>query len=227
MALNLRVLGAQSQISTQAISYSKNVPNNQQTRNYTASITEVLDREIRDETAELESHTTANEFPGFTVKTEGADVKLSKQVGASLVSVRFTVSSSLADWPGESKDEASTSLMSMPEFQVQIKKNNRTLEVSCYFEEYDMDEESGEPITMEPVFNIDELVLYEGEPKETEFAVSAEYFQDDLLTALLQYLSDHGINHEFAKNLVNFATGYEKTHYIELMKRLKSFVSSN
>lgn len=117
------------------------------------------------------------------------------------------------------------SLVSMPEFQVQVCKNNHTLELSCYFEEVDHDEETGEPYSMAPTFAIEELVMYEGEPKETEFAVSAEFFQEDLQSALLDYIGEHGIDEEFAKNLVAFATSYEKKQYIGLMKRLKNFVS--
>lgn len=199
------------------------------------SIVDILEREIQDESAELNQHLLTDQFPGFSVETDGADVKLTKQVGDTTVSVRFTVSSSLSEWPtevAESKSEQkqeseglNTTLMSMPEFQVQIGKNDHTLEISCYFEEMEQDEETGEPFAMDPVFSIDELVMYQGEPKETEFAVSAEYFQEDLQAALLQYLGEHGIDDDFAKNLVGFSTSYEKKQYIGLMKRLKSFVS--
>lgn len=198
-------------------------------------ITEILEREIQDESAELNQHLSTDQFPGFSVETIDSDVKLSKQIGKTTVTVKFTVSSSLNEWPAEGAGQAppqsaeeqdmSTTLMSMPEFQVEITKNNRTLALNCLFEEMDHDEETGEPFSSDPMFAIDELVLYEGEPKETEFAVNAEYFQDDLQAALLQYLAEHGIDDEFAKNLVSFATSYEKKQYIGLMQRLKNFVS--
>lgn len=199
------------------------------------SIGEILEREIQDETAELNQHLSTDQFPGFSVETDDSDVKLSKQVGKATVTVRFTVSSSLNEWPAENPEEGNqqaeeavapnTTLVSMPEFQVQISKDNHTLELSCYFEEMEQDEETGEAYAVDPVFGIDELVMYQGEPKETEFSVSAEYFQDDLQAALLQYLAEHGIDDEFSKNLVAFATSYEKKQYIGLMKRLRGFVS--
>lgn len=206
----------------------------------TGSIVDILEREIQDETAELSQHLSTDQFPGFSVETDGSDVKLTKQVGDVTVSVRFTVSSSLNEWPDapdsnqqnqqqqqqqQDMELPSTKLVSMPEFQVSITKKGHTLEMNCYFEEMEQDEETGEPIPLDPVFGIDELVMYEGEPKETEFAVSVEYFQDQLQEALLQYLSEYGINEEFAVNLVDFATSYEKKQYIGLMKRLKNFVS--
>lgn len=191
-----------------------------------SSIEDILEREIQDESAELSGLST-DQFPGFSVETDNSDVLLTKQVGNTTVSVRFTVSTSLNEWPGENKDPegSSTTLVSMPDFQVQIKKNNKTLEVSCYFEEMEEDDEEEAGEAMDPVFGIDELVMYEGEPKETEFSVSAEYFQDDLQVAFLNYLAEHGIDDEFAKNLVSFATSYEKKQYISLMKRLKNFVA--
>lgn len=194
-------------------------------------LTEILEREIQDETAELSQHPSTDKFPGFSVETNESEVKLFKKINNTNVTVRFSVSSSLTESPDPSEDvnsqseQPSTKLVSMPEFQVQISKNNQTLELSCYFEEEGVDEETGEPQSPEPVFSVDELVLYQGEPKETEFAVSAEYFQEDLQMSLHNYLAEHGIHDAFAKNLVDFATSYEKKQYINLMKRLKSFVS--
>lgn len=196
-------------------------------------LVDILEREISDESAELSQHLSTDQFPGFSVETDDADVKLTKQVGDSTVTVRFTVSSSLADWsePQSANQEANeedtgSKLVSMPEFQVQISKNNQTLELSCFFEEADLDEETGSPQGGDPVFGIEELVIYTGEPKDSEFAVSAEYFQEDLQVSMLQYLAEYGIDDNFAKDLVAFATSYEKKQYISLMQRLKNFIST-
>ena len=206
------------------------------------SFAQVLEHEIQEEVAELNQRLTSDQFPGFSIETDDADVKLTKQVGDSTVVVRFSVSSSLSEWRADSTDQdnqqAQTpsssdqqqvgftySLLSLPDFQVQIIRNGRTFEVSCYFEELEHDEETGEPYSSDPVFHVDEVVLYEGEPKETEFAVSTEYFRDELQDGLFQYLTEHGIDDEFSKNLVAFATNYEKRQYIGLMKRLKEFVA--
>lgn len=195
------------------------------------SVTDILEREIQDESAELSQHLSTDQFPGFSVETEDADVKLTNQIGGATVTVRFTVSSSLSEWTGpqdgapQDEENVNSRLVSMPEFQVQITKNNNTLELSCYFEENEVDEGTGELQGGEPSFGIDELVLYSGEAKETEFAVSAEYFQEDLQIALLNYLAKYGIDETFAKNLVDFATSYEKKQYISLLQRLKNFVA--
>lgn len=197
---------------------------------------DILEREIQGEQAELSSRLTSDQFPGYSVETDGSDVKLSKQLNGANVVVRFTVSSSLAEWPSEAAEnekptssqeqpEMSTSLVSLPEFEVQITKGDHTLEVSCYFDEMDADEETGQPLLSEPVFNVDELVLYQGTPKETEFAVNAEYFSEEMQEALLHFLARHGIDHEFTRDLVNFATNYEKKQYVSLLKRLKSFAA--
>lgn len=209
---------------------------NEQAGEQPMSIVEVLDREIQEESAELSKQLSSDQFPGFSVETDGADVALSKQVGDKTVSVRFTVSSSLNEWPVEeprsqpnkgqdSEPMLNTTLISMPEFQVQISRDNNTLELSCFFEEMEEDPETGEAYPADPVFAIDEMVMYEGEPAETEFAVNARYFDEDLTSALLQYLAENGIDDEFAKNLVAFSTSYEKKHYVGMMKRLRNFVS--
>mgnify|MGYP003729594943 CR=1 FL=1 len=211
--------------------YNTKPPASKKVESFARPIGEILDREIHEETAELSQHLTTDQFPGFSVETDDSDVKLTKQIGNTTTTIRFSVSSSLNEWPSEPQDDqnqaegTSTKLVSMPEFQVQISKNNQTLEVSCFFEEMELDEESGEPYASEPMFAIDELVMYEGEPKETEFAVSAEYFQEDLQAALIQYLAEHGVDEEFSKNLVAFATSYEKKQYVGLMRRLRGFVS--
>lgn len=202
------------------------------------SLAHALENEIQEEMAELNQRLSSDQFPGFSVETDGADVKLTKQSGDATVVVRFTVSSSLSEWrteadpqdkqPAANDDQEvgfAYQLLSLPEFQVQINRDGKTFEISCFFEELDHDEETGEPYAMEPVFHIDEIVMYEGEPRETEFAVSTEYFRDGLQDSLVQYLADHGIDEEFSKNLVSFATNYEKKQYIGLMKRLKEFVS--
>lgn len=205
--------------------------NNSQTSVPQTTIADVLEREIQEESAELSRHLSSDQFPGFSIETDNSDVKLTKKVGNATVNVRFTVSSSLNEWSAQDQgeqqgDPMATKLISLPEFQVQISKGGSTLELSCYFEE-DMGQnvEESEALAEEPYFCIDEIVLYEGEPKETEFAVSAEFFEEDLQSALLQYLADHGIDDNFTKDLVAFATSYEKKQYIGLMKRLKSFVS--
>jgi len=198
------------------------------------SLTALLDREIQEEMAELNQRLQTDQFPGFSVETDDADVKLTKQVGDATVTVRFTVSSSLSEWrTGEAQEdkqnpeqpEASYSLISLPDFQVQISRRDRTLEVSCYFEQPEHDEETGDVYPTEPIFDIDELVIYNGEPRESEFAVSAEYFREELQEGLIQFLADHGIDDEFVKNLVSYSTTYEKKQYIGLMRRLREFVA--
>lgn len=197
---------------------------------------QILEHEIQEEMQELNQRLSSDQFPGFSVETDGSDVKLTKQAGDSTVVVRFTVSSSLSEWKnessepkagGEAQEESpySYSLLSLPDFQVQVIRDGKTLEASCYFEEMDQDEESAEQYPVDPLFQIDEIVMYEGEPRETEFAVSTEYFREELQEGLLEYMANLGIDDEFAKNLVSFSTNYEKKQYIGLMKRLKEFVS--
>lgn len=200
------------------------------------SLSQVLETEIQEESAELSKSLSSDQFPGFSVETDGSDVKLTRQLGHSTVVVRFNVSSSLTEWksddvaqtsdPQEQQEGYNYSLLSMPEFQVQVIRNGQTLEINCYFEEMDQDDESGEAMQTDPVFHIDEIVMYNGEPRDTEFSVSTEYFRDEMLDGLLQYLAELGVDDEFAKNLVTFSTNYEKKQYIGLMKRLKDFVSN-
>lgn len=201
-------------------------------------LVEILDKEIQEESAELGTQLSSEQFPGFSVETDNAEVKLSKKFGSDTVTVRFNVSSSLNEWPSafddnagnpgkqEEPEQLASELISMPDFQVQITKGKTTLEVSCYYEGVDEDlEQHDSQDPHDPLFLIDEVVLYENEPKETEFSVSAEYFHEELQNSLLNYLADYGIDEAFGKNLVSFATNYEKKQYISLMKRLRKFVS--
>ena len=212
----------------------RNIGSNVQYDDKPISLTSVLEREIQEETAELNQRLQSDQFPGFSVETDGSDVKLTKQTGDVTVVVRFTVSSSLSEWRSneseadgqkQEQQEPAYALYSLPEFQVQICRDGKTLEVSCYFEQMEHDDETGDAYPMDPIFSIDELVMYEGEPRESEFAVSAEYFREELQEGLIQYMADHGIDEEFTKNLVSYATCYEKKQYIGLMKRLHGFVA--
>lgn len=195
-------------------------------------LSQVLDLEIKEELTELSQRLTSDQFPGFSVETENSEVKLSKQSRDTMIVIRFSVSSSLTEWQaapeeGQTRDseEPMFHLVSLPDFQVQMSRGGRTFEISCFFEEPDLDENTGEATPREPEFEIDEIVMYEGEPGDTEFSVSTEFFRDELHTSILEYLADHGIDKEFTKNLVSFATNYERKQYISLMKRLREFVA--
>lgn len=112
-------------------------------------------------------------------------------------------------------------MKSKPSFEIEIKKDNKTLSFTCSFL-------TGEPQEGEynDVFGIDELTIYEGEWSEKVYAVAGDVLDGYLYDLLMNFLEEKGISNEFVEKISEFSTAYEHTSYISLLESLSTFAIS-
>jgi hypothetical protein len=169
-------------------------------------------------------------IPGFTIKTDGAEVTLTKSSGPEKVIVTFNVNHSVEvsggiehdqdeDLEGDEQEPPSVPV-SLPPFSVEIVKGGQRLcfelkLVEAEERQYD--------------FQVEEFYIAPGAPgedvKENVYASSGEYIDPNLHDLLfVRYLEDNGLTSDFCQSLANFATHYEHTQYVNLLKNIKDFI---
>lgn len=109
-------------------------------------------------------------------------------------------------------------MKSKPTFEIDIKKDNKTLSFTCSFLQGEAQE--GE---YNDVFGIDELTVYEGEWSDKVYAVAGDVLDGYLYDLLMNFLEEKGISNEFAEKLSEFSTAYEHSSYISLLESLSKF----
>lgn len=109
-------------------------------------------------------------------------------------------------------------MKSKPTFEVDIKKDNKTLSFTCSFLPGEAQE--GE---YNDVFGIDEITIYDGEWSDKVYAVAGDVLDGYLYDLLMNYLEEKGISNEFAEKLSDLSTSYEHQQYINLLESLSKF----
>jgi len=186
---------------------------------------------------EITSESKAQKFPklpnleGFELTTEGADICLTKAFNSEKirlkVNVNHTVDAEVSE--GEvtpNQDNVDTGEMkSKPNFIVEITKGGKVIEFGCSIVDDGCINHPDDPEAYNDVFNIDELIIYEGARKDNTYAVSGEIMDGYLYDLLMNMLDERGISNEFVQKLVDFCTSYEHKLYIGFLEKIKSFVS--
>jgi len=175
-------------------------------------------------------------IPGFKVESDQREVLLSKQHGSEKVTVTFDVNHTVdSDAGSETEGKApeqsqeTPAMVSKPNFTVEVEKGGQKLVFECAFVEPDYGgEEQANPEEYVDLFNIEEIYMYTGE-KLTDnnkiYAVSGGIIDGTLYDHLMNYLSERGIDNDFAQNLSRYATFYEHGQYVSLLQKLRDFVS--
>lgn len=109
-------------------------------------------------------------------------------------------------------------MKSKPQFEVDVKKGNKTLSFTCSFLQGEAQE--GE---YNDVFGIDELTIYDGEHSEKVYAVAGDVLDGYLYDLLMNYLEEKGVSNDFVEKLSQFSTAYEHSSYISLLETLSTF----
>lgn len=110
-------------------------------------------------------------------------------------------------------------MKSKPNFEIDIKKGNKTVSFTCSF----LQGEAAQEGEYNDVFGIDELTIYDGEWSEKVYAVAGDVLDGYLYDLLMNYLEEKGISNEFAEKLSDFSTAYEHQSYISLLESLSKF----
>jgi len=185
-----------------------------------------LTEEIATEKKTMKSSTVPSSVEGFEVKTEDAEVTLTKKFNNETIVISFNVNHSVdADSAAEENRPADetqpTEMRSKPNFDVEIQKGNQTLTFNCSFIR------EGPPDSQEDfsdAFLIDEISLYEGEYKEEVYAVAGDILDGYLYDLFMNLLEERGVSNEFVFKLSDFSTDYEHQLYVSLLSRLQAFV---
>lgn len=187
---------------------------------------EFLSEEIQAEKKIQKSKTIPSEIDGFQVKLNGPEVSLEKSVGNEKIEIHFNVNHSVdADAEPQldpNMDEPEIEMRSKPSFEVNFVKDKTTLGFTCSFiaPENEQNDEG-----FNDIFSIDEVTIFDGEWKDSHYAVSGEVLDGPLYDLLMNYLEEKGISNEFVDKLSNLSTAYEHASYINLLSEVQKFTN--
>jgi complement component 1 Q subcomponent-binding protein len=186
-------------------------------------LVEFLAEEIVAERKASKQKSLPSELDGFKIKTEGSEIELTKNLGKEQITISFNVNHTVdaEDEPeiNPQQDQAEFGEMkSKPSFEIDIKRENKTLSFTCSFLPGEAQE--GE---YNDVFGIDEITIFEGEWSEKVYAVAGDVLDGYLYDLLMNYLEEKGISNEFAEKLSDLSTSYEQHQYINLLESLSKF----
>ncbi|XP_014664967.1 PREDICTED: complement component 1 Q subcomponent-binding protein, mitochondrial-like [Priapulus caudatus] len=198
-------------------------------------LSEFLTEEIEAEKSTVQQPGLPN-VDGFDISTDGSVVTMVKAFNSEKVTLTFNVSNTVdvgaQEGQFEAKDEKgaeASSMVSKPDFTVEVKKGNQTLVFQCsIIDDMEQSAEGGE--TQEDgyadSFQIDEVAIHESEYTDSTYTVSADIMDGNLYDLFMNFLDERGVKNDFSDKLVQYATAYEHKLYIGLLEKLKGFVSS-
>uniref|UniRef100_A0A915HY08 Complement component 1 Q subcomponent-binding protein, mitochondrial n=1 Tax=Romanomermis culicivorax TaxID=13658 RepID=A0A915HY08_ROMCU len=179
---------------------------------------------------------------GFDMKTDGAEVTLTKTHNNEKITIRFNVNDCVRpqddvetgtmdkyEQMQQEKQDGATPMLAEPCFQVEIEKNNQKLVFECDFaSDYNQEELPQEQQEEnEDLFNISSVYLMQSgtEISDKIYGASGEILDGTLYDHFFNYLEERGIDNKFADELIGFATHYEHAQYVNLLQNLREFVS--
>jgi len=191
---------------------------------------EFLEDEITTKRGLLKSKTIPSQINEFQVKLDGSEVKLVKETGAETVTVSFNINQSVSSHNSGDPDVTVSEdevMKSKSKFEVDIQKDDTTLAFKCSYHEDDQGYETFWWSKKDYLLAIDDVTIYKGKWKETNYSVSGDVLGWELYDLLMNILEEKGVSvsNEFVDNLSQLATTYEHTAYINLLQDLKKFHS--
>lgn len=81
-------------------------------------------------------------------------------------------------------------------------------------------------LVTEDLFQIVEFSMHTGEElQDSDYSVSGDIMDGHLYDLLMNLLEERGVTNEFAEQLIDLSTSYEHGLYINLLEKLRDFVS--
>jgi len=157
-------------------------------------------------------------FKDFVVKTDKAEVILSKKFGDEVIEISMILNHSV-DPVDENTNESA--LQCKPSFEVDVKKGNRTMAFTCSF----MEPEDGEEQT--DVFGINDVSMFVGEFDENIYVASGDLLDEDMYDKLLDYLAERGIDSGFVEEMSRFAGQHEHNLFLDFLDDMQTFLETN
>jgi hypothetical protein len=192
----------------------------------TTELANALDNEI-DAEKRLEADnlggTSTPSIPGFDVTANDAEVRLNKTYGNENILVVFNVNHSVDIDEDIDSPDAAPVPVALPPFTIEITKGNERLCFQMLLTETD------EPGQFD--YRVEEFYIAQAATKENEdveayvYSSSGKYVDEGLHDLLFdRYLGERGFTPEFCQQLVNYATHYEHSRYVNLLQKIKNFV---
>uniref|UniRef100_A0A0B6Y706 Complement component 1 Q subcomponent-binding protein, mitochondrial n=1 Tax=Arion vulgaris TaxID=1028688 RepID=A0A0B6Y706_9EUPU len=211
------------------------------TRNNIATYSTEVEKELSkflENEIKYESSRTADKLPkisGFEIKTEGADVTLTRTSGEEKIVLKLSVNGAVdavASPDTQEKEDEPPQMACRPPFNIEITKGGKVLALQCSFpSQYPEYDEQDQPIQGKPEaeqfddeFEIQEVTFHGGEWTDGTYSVSADTMDPELFDLLMDMLDERGINDEFIAHLIDFCTAYENKQYVNFLQNLKKFV---
>uniref|UniRef100_A0A1B6IDI3 Complement component 1 Q subcomponent-binding protein, mitochondrial n=1 Tax=Homalodisca liturata TaxID=320908 RepID=A0A1B6IDI3_9HEMI len=189
-------------------------------------LVEFLNEEIAAERKLQKTKNIPTEVCGFKVKLDGSEVSLSKAAGDEKIEINFNVNHSVdSDTEPDinpNMDKPNIELKSRPTFEVDIKRGDRTLGFTCSYISHNQEQQENDGFS-DDIFGIDEVTFYEGEWKDSNYAVSGEVLDGYLYDLLMNLLEEKGITNELMEKVSDFATAYEHSSYIHMLESVQKF----
>jgi len=164
---------------------------------------------------------------GWTVKTDGSEVTLTKDVGGGeqvmiTLNVNHTVDSAQPDDGTEEAPE----MLSKPNFEVDlIKPGGKTLSFSCSYVYPENNPEAGQQEEgLDDLFAIDEVTMFEGDKhSDSCYAVAGDILDGYMYDLLMTMLEERGVDNNFAERLSEWCSSYENSRYINLLEEVEKW----
>jgi len=189
-------------------------------------LVEFLNEEILAEKKLQKTKSIPSEVHGFKVTLDGSEVSLTKTAGDETIEINFNVNHSVDSEEPEidpRQDKPEVELKSKPTFEVDIKRGNKTLGFTCSY--ISPNHEEQDDAYTDDIFGIDEVTFYDGEWKESNYAVSGEVLDGYLYDLLMNLLEEKGVTNEVIEKVSDFATAYEHSSYINMLEGMQKFAA--
>jgi len=164
---------------------------------------------------------------GWTVKTDGAEVTLTKEVaGGEKVMITLNVNHTVDSAEPDDGTEEAPEMLSRPNFEVDlIKPGGKTLSFSCsYVDPAEAGEEANQEEGLDDLFAIDEVVMFEGDKhSDSCYAVAGDILDGYLYDLLMTMLEERGVDNTFAERLSEWCSSHEHSQYINLLEEVEKW----
>jgi complement component 1 Q subcomponent-binding protein len=158
---------------------------------------------------------------GWTVKTEGSEVTLTKTVQGEKVMITLNVNHTVDSAVPDDGTEEAPEMLSKPTFEVDlIKTNGKTVSFTCSYTRDEEQPEGGQEEEAD-IFAIDEVTMFEGDNhSDSTYAVAGDLLDGYLYDLFMSMLAERGVDNAFVEELSEWCSVHEHAQYVGLLSEL-------
>jgi len=181
---------------------------------------------LKDEiSTEKQNTRTAPKLEGWSIKEEGAEITLTKNIGEEKVVITLNVNHTVDSAEPDDGSQEAPEMLSKPAFEVDlIKAGGKTVSFSCSYTKDEEHPEAGGQEEAEDIFAIDEVTMFEGDNHGDEcYAVAGDILDGYLYDIFMNMLAERGVDNNFIDQLSQWCSSYENNQYVKLLEKLESW----